>query len=74
MGISLMTHVPDDLIFRKMEHQMHGHGKFHHAQIGRKMPAGLADLLDQEFPDLQSQFLQFFQVQFLNIIFLLYTL
>ena len=53
--IGLMPHIPDDLVFRKFEDQMHRDRKLHNPQIGRQMSSALADLLDQKFPDLFCQ-------------------
>ena len=66
MRIRLMPYIPDHLILRKLKTEMHCHGKlylrrFKHivqrhckldrAQIGRKMPSCLADLLNKKSTD-----------------------
>ena len=32
MGISLVTHIPDQLVVRRVKNMMKGHCKFHHAK------------------------------------------
>ena len=39
MGITLMPDVVNDFILRKIKHIMKRDGKFHHTEVGRKMPA-----------------------------------
>jgi len=41
VGICLMTHIPDDLIFRRIEHIMERNGQFNNAQAGRKVSSGI---------------------------------
>ena len=40
MGIGLMSHIPDDLIFRQVKRQMQRNGQLHHPKVGRQMAAG----------------------------------
>ena len=39
MRVTLVPHVPDDLVPGGIEHRMQGDGQFHHAQPGPQMPA-----------------------------------
>ena len=56
MSIRLMTDIPDDLVFRKIQSQVKRHGQFHSPQVGSQMSSGHTDLLNQELPDLLRQF------------------
>ena len=39
MDIALMSDVPDNMVAGAVKYPMNGDGQFHHAEIGRKMPA-----------------------------------
>ena len=71
MGIGLVSHIPDDLVFWQIKGQMQRHGQLHHAQIGRQMSAGHTDLLDQKPADLLRQLFQFLFIQLFDIIHLI---
>ena len=74
VGVSLVSHIPDDLIFWKVKGQIHGHSQLHNPQIGGQMSACGADLLDQKPPDLRCQNVQFLPVKLLNILRPIYPL
>ena len=55
MGITLMPHVPDNLVLRRVKAAMQRHGQFHHAQIGRQVSPGLGNCIDQSGADLTAK-------------------
>ena len=69
VGIGLMPHIPDQFVFREIKREVERHGQFDSAQVRRKMPAGPADLFDQETADLIGQPVKLFITQFLYVIF-----
>ena len=46
VGVALMSHVPNQLVVGGVENRMQGHGQFHHAQPGTKVPAGLRNTIN----------------------------
>jgi hypothetical protein len=38
MTVSLVPHIPYDLVVRGIEYMMEGNSKFHHTQTGTKVP------------------------------------
>ena len=58
VGISLMTDVPNESIFRRVVDVMQGNGQLNRAQIGAEMAACLRDRLNQTPTKLFSQGLQ----------------
>ncbi len=53
--ISLMAHIPDQMIKRRVIDVMQRNGQFHHAEAGSKVPAGLAYAIQQVLPQLATQ-------------------
>ena len=51
MCISLMSHIPDQLILWKIKHIMQSKSQLHHTQIGCQMATCLTYTLDQKAPD-----------------------
>ena len=51
MRVGLMSHVPDNLIFRKIQGQMKPHRQFYGSKVTRKMASRHTDLFDQKLPD-----------------------
>ena len=43
VGVALVTHVPDDLVVRALQHAVQRHGELHGAKAGGEMAADLAD-------------------------------
>ena len=56
--IALVPSVEDDRISWRVEDPMHRKCQLDDSEVGSKVAAGLAHLLDQERPDLQAQLLQ----------------
>ncbi len=56
--ISLMTHVPDQLIEWRVIDIMQRHGEFHRAKPGGEMTAGAADAVEQVATQLVAQLRQ----------------
>ena len=52
MDISLMTHIEHQTVLSGIKNGFNGDGQLHHAQIGRKVAAGLRQVSDYEIPDL----------------------
>jgi len=50
MGISLMSHIPDQLVIREIHTQMQCHGQFYNAEIGCQMAAMFTDRLYNKRP------------------------
>ena len=55
MRIALMSNVKKDFILRRIKHLMQSDRQLDDAQIAGQMSAGLADMIDQEFPNLLRQ-------------------
>ena len=53
--VGLVAYIPDQLVFRGVEDVMQGDGQLNRAQARRKMAAGDADGLGQEFPQFFRQ-------------------
>ena len=62
MCVGLMSHVPDKFVRREIEREVERHRKLYNTEIGGKMPARPADLLDQKLTDLIRKFPQLFAV------------
>ena len=58
MGIGLVSHVPDQLVFGKVEDPVHGDGQLDYPQVGGQVASVFAGLLDQKSADLSRQKLQ----------------
>ena len=56
--ISLMTHIPDQPVFRRIKQIVKGDGQLDDAQSGTKVPARLPDRIQQVLPQLPGQFWQ----------------
>ena len=67
MGVSLMPHIPDQLILRQAEYTVQGKCQLHRTQAGRQVTAILRNDLYQEFADFLCQFLQIKQIETLQI-------
>ena len=67
MGITLMPHVPDQLVPRKIEDIMQGKGQLHDPQIGGKMPPVFGYGGNDLFPNLAAEASHLLDVKFLNI-------
>ena len=66
--IGLVTDIPHQLVFRRVVDVMQRDGQLHRAEIGREMPAGLADRLDQEGTQFVRQFRQLRAFQFAQVV------
>ena len=47
VNVCLVAHIPDDLVFGRVEHVVQRHRQLHHAQAGPKVPASLGHGVDQ---------------------------
>ena len=56
--ITLMAHVPDDLVARRIKNRMQGDGQLHHTQPGPQMPAGHGNSRNRFSPHLIRQLTQ----------------
>ena len=63
VGVALVAHIPDQPVFRCVEHGMQGNGQFNGTEIGGKMPSGFGDGVDQKRADLRAQLLQLSEIQ-----------
>ena len=54
-----MADVPDDLIFRGVEHAVQRQGQLDHAQIGAEMAAVLGTRVDQNGPNFAGEYVDF---------------
>ena len=70
MCISLMSHIPDQLILWKIKHIVQGKCQLYHTQIGCQMSACLTYCLDQKAPDFLGKAWKILQRNFMNIIWL----
>ncbi len=66
--IGLVTDIPHQLVFRRVVDVMQRDGQFHRAEIGREMPAGLADRLDQKGTQFIRQLRQLRAFQFAQVV------
>ena len=67
VGIALVGHVEDNLVFRRVEHVMQGDGGFHHAEVRTEMAAVVAQAVQQCFAHFSAQQVEFFQRQFFHV-------
>ena len=72
--ITLVSHVPDDPVLRKMKRYVERHRKFDHTEIAGKVPTGNADFADQEIPDLRGKIAVRFLRYFLYVIRFVYLI
>jgi len=59
MGITLVTHVPDEVVAREVERAVQGQRQLDHAEVRGQVAAGLGDGLGDERADLAGQADQF---------------
>ena len=52
--IALVPHIPDKFILRGIKYPVQGHCQFYCSKVGRKMPAGAGNILDQKFAYLRT--------------------
>ncbi len=50
--VGLVTHVPEDLVARRVEHRVHGDGDLARPEVGAEMTPDLADGVDYLLADL----------------------
>lgn len=48
VGIALVTDIEQNFILRQSQRTVQSHRKFHHAQVGRKVPAGRGNTFNQK--------------------------
>ena len=48
VGVSLMTHVPDDAVVGRIEHIVHGNGEFYRSQARPEMTGVLTELVNDK--------------------------
>ncbi len=65
--IGLVADVPDQPVFRRVEHVMDRDGQFDHAEAGAEMPAGLADRRDHLLPELVRQLAQLVRLELAQV-------
>ncbi len=53
--VGLVGDIPDEFVFRGVEHVVHGDGRFHHAQIRSDVPTGFRDSSDQRLTNLVGE-------------------
>jgi hypothetical protein len=58
MNITLVPHIPDDLVMGAIKHPMQGYGKLNNTKIGSQMPPGSGYCSYDFIPELTSQFIQ----------------
>ena len=66
--ITLMAHIVDDLVFRRLKHAVDGCGDLHNPQIGGQMPSCEGQASDEEKPDLSAEIFQLFLGELSHII------
>ena len=57
MSVSLVAHIPYQLIIWCVQHIVQGDGQLYHAQAGAKMPAMNTYAIDNELPQLGADLL-----------------
>ena len=72
MCIGLMTHIPDQLIFRKIQHIVERQCKLYHPQVGCKMPPCLTHRFNQKSPDFICKLRKIRKRNFMDVIWLFY--
>ena len=66
--IGLVADIPHQPVFRRVEDVVQRDGQFHRAEIGGKMPAGLAHRFDQEGAQFVRQLRQLLALQFAQVV------
>ena len=67
VGIALVTDIEQNFILRQSQRTVQSHRKFHHAQVGRKVPAGRGNTFNQKIADILTQKRKFLLRQFFYI-------
>ena len=63
VSVGLVSYVPDDLVFRGVEHVMQCHGQFHHPQACPKVSSLFGDDVDNELTKLVGDVLKFLRLE-----------
>ena len=63
MGVALVSDIPDQSVVWRVKDGMQGDSQFDGAEIGRQVPAGLRNGVDQEFAQFAGQLRQLLAVQ-----------
>ena len=67
VDVTLMAHVKDQAVLRRIEHAVDGYGQLHRAQVGCQVAAGLADLLHQKGAKLLAKQGKLLFIQLFNV-------
>ena len=67
VGIALVTHIPDDLVARAVEHAVQRHRELDRAQAGRQVAAHLAHAREDGLPDFPGKKRQFGLCELLEV-------
>ena len=67
MGICLMTHIPNQFVFRGVENIMQRHGQLDSTKRGTQMARILTQRIDDELAQLRTNSRQFLHFQFLQV-------
>lgn len=67
MGITLMTDIPDNGIFRTVEGSVQGDGKFYNSQVTGKMTAVFSNNINDCLTDFTRQLVYFFWSKILYV-------
>ncbi len=67
VDIALMAHVPDKLVFGRVENAVQGDSQFHHTQVRAEMTAVFGKDGDQLLADFFGQLLQLVQLEFPDV-------
>ena len=70
--VGLVSHIPDQLVFWKIEDAVHCNRQFHDTKIGRQMAAGFTQRLDNKFPDFLCKRRKLVRRNLLDIVWFLY--
>ena len=70
--VGLVSHIPDQLVFWKIEDAVHRNRQFHDTKIGRQMAAGFTQRLDNKFPDFLCKRRKLVRRNLLDIVWFLY--
>ena len=55
VGVTLMPHIPYDLVFRRIENAVKADTKFYRTQVGGKMPPVLGNPVYNDIPNLSGK-------------------
>ena len=68
MRVALMPYVKDQPVLSGIKHPVDGHRQLHNAQVGRQVPAGLGNALDEKRTKLPAKLVYLLVIQIFYVL------